>query len=75
MLEDTHLWWACNYRILRLNFGVYWGRRVIHRDVDILPFSTQHGNSEIILGETKGKAIHLNLYFNKGEFVVMLRIG
>lgn len=63
MLKETHLQWACNYRILSLNFRVYWGKGVIHRDVDILVFSIQHGNLEIILGEMKGKAICLNSYF------------
>lgn len=63
MLKETRLRWGRNYRVLRLNFRVYWGKGVIHRDVDILAFSIQHGNSEIILGEIKGKAICLNFYF------------
>lgn len=63
MLKETHLQWACNYRILRLNFRVYWGKGVIHRDVDILEFSIQHGNLMIILREMKEKAICLNSYF------------
>lgn len=60
MLKETRLRSGCDYRILRLNFRVYWGKGVIHRDVDISAFPIQHGNSEITLGEMKGKAICLN---------------
>lgn len=63
VLKEARLQWACNYGILRLNFRVYCGKGVIHRDVDILAFSIQHGNSEIIPGEMKGKALCLNFYF------------
>lgn len=62
MLKETHLQWARNYGILRLNFRVYWGKGVIHRDDDILVFSIQRGNSDIIPVEMKGKALCLNFY-------------
>lgn len=56
VLKERNLLWACDYRILRLNFSVYWGKGVIHGDVDILAFSIQQGNSDIILREMKRKA-------------------
>ena len=63
MLKETLLLWACNYIILRLDFRVYWDKVVIHRDGDILAFSTQHGNSEIYPRRNEGESYMSQLLF------------
>ena len=63
VLKETLLLWACNYIILRLDFRVYWDKVVIHRDGDILAFSTQHGNSEIYPRRNEGESYMSQLLF------------
>lgn len=48
---------------LRLDFRVYWDKVVIHRDGDILVFSTQHGNSEIYPRRNEGESYMSQLLF------------